>query len=148
MAKQAKTYRNQISIRSDLAELVSVREFIEESSRDFGFSEDTVFQIALAVDEACSNIIRHAYKSDNNQSITIRASASGSRFVVSIFDAAHSFDPTTLQSPDMQEYFAHFRRGGLGVHIIKRIMDDVKYIPANTRRPHNELRLTKRLAAV
>lgn len=146
MAKPASTYQ-ELHIQSDLSELADVRTFVVSQAEEFGFSEDVVFQISLAVDEACSNLIRHAYKLDASNRITVRIATKESQFIVSIFDAAISFDPTQLKSPDMNDYFSKFRHGGLGVHIIKRVMDDIKYIPANTKHPLNELRLTKRLVA-
>ncbi|MBL7999645.1 MAG: ATP-binding protein [Candidatus Kapabacteria bacterium] len=142
------THTATMQVRASLSELASVRAFVEQNAVDAGFPEATVFQISLAVDEACSNVIRHAYKENPGMKFSLLISRSANDFTISILDDAESFDPTNMPPPDMNKYFAEFRHGGLGVHIIKKVMDFVTYIPADEKHPHNELRLVKNLLYV
>ena len=133
-----------IHIESRTERLSAVRDFVSEAARSFGFSEEDVGKIALAVDEACTNVIKHAYRFDPTKKITISVRAGNGAFEVRIRDNGKGFDPTGVQQPDMKEYLTHFRRGGLGVYLMRSLMDKVEY----EIRPgkNNEVRLTKFLA--
>jgi serine/threonine-protein kinase RsbW len=130
-----------IHIESRTERLSVVRDFVSDAARAVGFADDDVGKIALAVDEACTNIIKHAYKFDPHQDIAVTVSAANGVFEVRILDHGRTFDPTTVQPPNMKEYLTHFRRGGLGVHLMRSLMDKVEYsiVPGTT----NEVRLTK-----
>lgn len=148
MKARTQPYSSIITVAASLNQLAVIRDFVSVHAVAFGFKEQVVNQITLAVDEACSNVIRHAYNQDSNQTIRIQIEEKNKEFMVSIFDSAESFDPTKVASPNMEEYFRSFKHGGLGVHIIKKVMDDIMYIPADAQHPLNELRLTKKLATV
>ncbi len=122
---------------------MDVREFVSEAARKFGFSDEDVSKIALAVDEACTNVIKHAYKYDPTRKIVVTVRQHDEAFEVSIQDNGKSFNPADLHMPDMKEYLTHYRRGGLGVYLMKSLMDRVEYklIPGK----RNEVRLTKYL---
>jgi serine/threonine-protein kinase RsbW len=132
-----------IQVESRTERLIAVRDFVSEAARAFGFGDEDISKIALAVDEACTNIIKHAYRSDPTKIIHVDVRADGGTFEVAIQDDGVRFNPTQVQPPDMKEYLTHFRRGGLGVHLMKSLMDKVEYSldPART----NEVRLTKYL---
>lgn len=131
-----------IHIESRTERLVAVREFVSEAARQAGFSDEEVSKIALAVDEACTNIIKHGYKYDPGQKITVTVQTAGEFFEVIIRDHGKQFDPARLMPPDMKEYLSHYRRGGLGVHLMRSLMDNVEYTATPKR---NEVRLTKAL---
>lgn len=132
-----------LHIESRTDKLIAVREFVSEAARRFGFQEEDVSKIALAVDEACTNIIKHAYKFDPGKEITVSIRSDNGAFEVVIRDRGKEFDPRRIQSPDMKEYLTHFRRGGLGVYLMKSLMDKVEY--NITPGAMNEVRLTKYL---
>jgi serine/threonine-protein kinase RsbW len=133
-----------ITIESRTDRLVAVREFVSHAAREFGFSDEEVSKIALAVDEACTNVIKHAYKLDPSQKISILISGANGRFDIVVRDHGVHFNPGEIQSPDMKEYLSHYRRGGLGVYLMKSLMDDVEYRIGPGE--NNEVRLTKYLA--
>lgn len=129
-----------LTIESRTERLIEVRDFVSAAARRFGFSDEEVSKIALAIDEACTNIIKHAYRFDPTQEIGITVTASQRSFEVRITDRGRQFDPGAVPSPDMKEYLTHFRRGGLGVYLMRSLMDKVEY----TIRPgRNEVRLVK-----
>jgi serine/threonine-protein kinase RsbW len=133
----------EIIVKSKLSELLTIRSFVEAQATQFGFSEKEVFQVCLAVDEACSNIIRHGYKLDDNNTIKIEVYSAGERFVISILDMSLPFDQRSIPSPDMDEYFSKYKHGGLGIHLIRTIMNEIEYIPSTKPGSYNELRLSK-----
>ncbi len=128
-------------ILSTTDNLLLVREFVSEAAREQGFSDEETSKIALAVDEACTNIIRHAYQNDPTREIEVSVERKKDRFEVSIVDSGRRFDPSILKPLNLKEHLTHYRRGGLGVYLMKTLMDKVEYNTIEGRK--NEVRLTK-----
>jgi serine/threonine-protein kinase RsbW len=126
-------------------ELHGIREVVEHQAIDFGFDRETAFRLALAVDEASTNIIKHSYGGNPLGRFEVEIATAGDQFIVMLTDHGKSFDPSALPELDMKLYFERCARGGLGVHIIKLVMDDVTY--AVTSDHVNRLRMMKHLAA-
>jgi serine/threonine-protein kinase RsbW len=128
-------------IASRTESLVEVREFVDTAARAFGFSEEDVANIILAVDEACTNIIKHAYHYAVDQEIEISIFPGTRSFEIRIYDNGKAFDPSSVRTPDLKDHIGHKRRGGLGVYLMRRLMDKVEYnfIPGK----RNEVRLIK-----
>lgn len=130
-----------LNIESRTDQLVAVREFVSQAALEFGFTDEEVSKIALAVDEACTNIIKHAYKFDSRQRITISVREKNSAFEVSIRDSGLRFNPDEIEIPDMKEYLTYYRRGGLGMYLMKSLMDEVEYDIRPGKK--NEVRMVK-----
>lgn len=130
-------------ILSQTGHLSEVRDFISVAAGEFGFSDEDIANISLAVDEACTNIIKHAYQNAPDKKIEISVVRSKGNFEVRIVDYGKKFDPTEIHPPDLRQNLAHHRRGGLGVYLMKRLMDEVEYSFQPGK--HNEVRLVKYL---
>lgn len=137
--------KNTICAFGDDSDLVKIREFISQKALDFGFNDLTSHQISLAVDEACSNLIKHAYNFDKSKKICINIDRLDKEFIVKIADEGSAFNPIQIDSPDMNEYFKNFNHGGLGIFIIKKVMDKINYFPSTDSNPNNILELRKEL---
>ncbi len=124
--------------------LSEVREFVGEAARAFGFAEEDAANIVLAVDEACTNIIKHAYQYATDKEIEVALLQQPGTFEIRIYDNGRSFDPSTIRQPDLKEHIGHRRRGGLGVYLMKKLMDKVEY--SFHRGKRNEVRLIKYLS--
>ena len=131
----------QLRIPSHAGNLEIVREFVSRIARKVGFNEDDVNKIELAVDEACTNVIKHAYSSDSKKPIEIALKVDLEKLTVEITDRGKGFNPKKLQRPDMKEYIAQMRVGGLGVYLMKTLMDEVVYNIQPGKR--NQLRMVK-----
>lgn len=129
----------------DNSELHNIREFIIAQAQEFGFKEDESQKIALAVDEACSNLVRHAYKLASDKQICLEVENDSNDFIIKILDEGAPFDPLDNPTPDMNDYFKNFKRGGLGIHIMRLIMDEIHYYPATEINLRNMLYLKKSL---
>lgn len=99
-------------------------------SRRWGFDDGGAGRIALAVDEAMTNVVRHGYKGNREGLIEIHMAPlrqseclSGTGIRIVIEDRGESVDPATIQPRDLEEV----RPGGLGVHIIREVMDAAEY---------------------
>lgn len=135
----AKTLKK--TILSDTDNLLEVREFVSAAARDFGFSDDETSKIALAVDEACTNIIKHAYKNRPDKTIQVAIVRQPNKFEISIIDEGEKFDPETIKPLNLKDHLSHYRRGGLGVYLMRTLMDQVEYHTISGKK--NEVRLTK-----
>ncbi len=131
------------TIKSRTENLLEVRDFVSSVAQDVGFSEEETSKIVLAVDEACTNIIKHAYQYDPNHEIRISARSTKSAFEILIEDEGRSFNPLSVKPPDLKQHLQQFRRGGLGVHLMKTLMDEVEYNLTPGKK--NIVRLTKYL---
>lgn len=132
-----------LNIESRTDRLVDAREFVSAAAHELGFDDDDIGKIALAVDEACTNVIKHAYHFDSTQHLTITVKPGKNSIEILITDSGERFDPRRLPAPDMKEYLKKFRKGGLGVYLMKKLMDEVEYqlLPGEK----NEVRLVKYL---
>ena len=120
-----------LSIASAPAYLPVVRAALEKVCELMGFEEDARGRIVLAVDEALTNIIRHAYGGQPGQPIEItfrrvEQDEGGAALEIELRDWGEPTDPRKIRSRDLQDV----RPGGLGVHIMHKVMDHVEYAPA------------------
>jgi serine/threonine-protein kinase RsbW len=130
-----------LHILSETEKLDLVRHFIHEAARRFGFDEESASKIMLAVDEACTNVIKHSYKNAPAKGIDIDIVTNEKRFEVVITHEGQPFDPDSVKTPDMKKYLSQFRRGGLGIHLMRSLMDEVEYRTSRDRR--SEVHLVK-----
>jgi serine/threonine-protein kinase RsbW len=122
-----KNFSNELVVKSTTDNLSQIRDFMKNAAKKCGFSEDITDKIVLAVDEACTNIIKHAYKFSPNGKIIIAVKFADSKFEISITDEGLHFNPGTIPEPDIQEYYKQKKVGGLGMYLIKKLMDEVNY---------------------
>ena len=96
-------------------------------------------RIQLAVEEAVTNVVTHGYD-DSGGDVSIRLESSPAQIAITIIDAGAAFDPTTMPPPDVTADLDHRKIGGLGVHLIRSVMDEVRYA---RERDQNRLTLIK-----
>ena len=94
-----------------------------------GFSEENIHRIELAVDEASTNVIRHAYKNSkkNQKFLSVEVTTHQDRLEIDVIDSGKGFDPAQVKTPEMDVYLQKMKRGGLGLYLIKTLMDKVEY---------------------
>jgi anti-sigma regulatory factor (Ser/Thr protein kinase) len=129
-------------VHARTVELRAVRMEVERHAVRFGFAKEIAFRIALAVDEACANIIEHAYRNDPHAHFSIEVATDGESFVVTLTDAGIPFSHRRIPALDLFRCAREQRKGGLGLHLITRIMDAIEYGETDDRM--NRLRLIKR----
>jgi serine/threonine-protein kinase RsbW len=139
MNKTAKNYRLKIPSQTDNLELIRV--FVSRVAKKVGFNDEDVGKIELSVDEAVTNAIEHAYQNDENKMIDIAIKIDYQKFTVVITDRGKGFHLSDVDVPDMRSYLAELRVGGLGIYLMKTLMDKVDYHsnPAGK----NEVRMVK-----
>lgn len=132
----------EFTIRARSEELCRMRDAVRGCVEASGCSETPVADIVLVIDEACQNIIRHAYQGapDPDSEIELRIDREGENLVFSLLDRAPRVEPEQVKGRELDDV----RPGGLGTHFIRELMDQAEFLP----RPGgtgNLLRMVKRI---
>ena len=117
-----------LSVPSDAAVMTVVRALVDKMASLAGFDDQQRSRIVLAIDEACTNIIRHQYEGrpDGRIDIETRLGDADGRLDLVLRDYGPVRDPKSFHGRDLDDV----RPGGLGIHIIREVMDSMQYRPA------------------
>jgi serine/threonine-protein kinase RsbW len=122
--------------------LDEIRDFVGEIARESGFSDKDVYNIQLATDEAASNIIEHAYENQPDGILELSCGMRGDVMTIILIDHGESFDPSEIPLPDLKADLSERKIGGLGIFLMRKLMDEVSYEPRSDN--SNILTMTKR----
>lgn len=131
-----------LSVDSSTKHLAEVRDFVAQYAKNAGLPDKVVDEIRLAVDEAYTNIIKHAYKNIPSKPVRIEVGSDHRHLWISIKDEGESFNPDNYQAPDLLKRIKNKERGGMGVYLIQKLMDHVQYSRTGGI---NEIRMIKNL---
>ena len=109
--------------------LDEIRDFVGEIARAGGFSDKDVYNIQLATDEAASNIIEHAYEDQPQGILELSCGMKGDTITIVLIDYGESFDPSVIPLPDLKADLSDRKIGGLGIFLMRKLMDEVHYEP-------------------
>lgn len=129
-----------------------IREVVSLTADSMGFDPSVSLKIEMAVDEACTNIIEHGYEEaqahpgepvHSEENIELHMVIERDKISVTVSDRGRPFSPVLFEGPDLDEYFRKAEGTGLGIHLIRKFMDEVNH----TYDPEkgNQLRLVKHL---
>lgn len=107
--------------------LDEIREFVGTIARENGFGDKDVYNIQLATDEAASNIIEHAYEAVTDGVLDLSCGMKAEGLMVVLVDHGQPFDPSDVPLPDLQADLADRKIGGLGIFLMRKLMDEVHY---------------------
>ncbi len=124
-------------------QLDTIRGFASQAARDAGMDDSETYAVELAVDEACTNIIEHAYQGENRGEIECTCESNDACLTVVLRDHGKPFDPSTVRAPDLDANIDDRAVGGLGVFLMKQLMDEVLFEPLGES--GNVLTMVKRL---
>lgn len=130
----------ELRVPAQPAHLRLIRRVVAEAADELGCSGAVAEAIMGAVDEACQNVIRYAYRGDPDGTILLRISREGGNAVVRLIDFAEPVDPASIRPRPLDEV----RPGGLGTHLIRAAMDEVDFEPPSGA-AGNVLKLVKRI---
>jgi len=140
MVEEGKGLVLQLRVPAQAKELKRVREAVREGVESCGCSTQSTADIVLALDEACQNIIRHAYDGQPDDVIELEIEHRDDQLIFSVTDHAPAIDPTRIKPRDLDDV----RPGGLGTHFIRRVMDEADYLKRPSGRG-NLLRMVRRI---
>jgi serine/threonine-protein kinase RsbW len=132
-----------LQVPSSTENLALIREFVTTVGRQAMMSDEDISKLELAVDEACANVIEHAYGHDITKEVDVRAVFDEDEVRISVIDSGRGFDPAKVYQETVEKLVAQRKSGGLGIRLIKSLMDDVSYeiVPGQK----NELHMTKKI---
>jgi serine/threonine-protein kinase RsbW len=118
-------------------------DYVTECARAAGFGDQALYQIQLAVDEACANVVQHAYEGMEPGSMEVSCCSDEQGLVIRVREWGRGFDPNGVAEPDVNAPLEERAFGGLGLFLLKQVMDGVtfRFDPDEG----NELTMVKRL---
>lgn len=131
--------KEQLQVPADVDHLGHLRDFVTRIGKKHGFSERSINAFKLSIDEAATNIIKHAYR-DWDGDIIIRALVRKSSLTFILIDKGKYFDPRQVKDPDLKKYVDIGKKGGLGIFMMRRLLDRIDYRKTEVG---NELWMTK-----
>jgi len=131
-----------ITLKNRLAELERVATAVAAFAERQKLSTKVTFDVSLALDEVLTNVIRYAYERDGEHEITVRLVRDGAELTIETEDDGRAFDPLAISVPDLASPLAERRIGGLGMHLVRSVMDHLEYVRRDGK---NVLRMAKRL---
>ncbi len=135
--------QHEICVTSELANLANIGIFVSERARLSGMSEKQVFQVQMAVDEACTNAMVHAYRGDPEGEVRVCCYLEGNEFVIEVVDQGQVFDATAVPEPDLGKPIEDRDIGGLGLFFMRKLMDSVVF--ATPSEGGNQVIMRKRI---
>ena len=127
--------KNKVSfkLKSKLSELDVLCRNLEKFGQSLGLSKKCIFEANLALDELFTNIISYGFDDKNEHTIKILISLQKDELVFKIEDDGIPFNPTKVDTPDLECSIEECRIGGLGIHLAKNLMDEVCYQRCNDK---------------
>ena len=114
-------------LANDIAEISKLATFIDEIGEEFSLAPDVVFNLNLVLEEAVVNVINYAYPKEEHQFIYLSATLRDGSIVFVLTDTGKEFDPTQAPEADITLSAEERPIGGLGIFLIRQIMNEVKY---------------------
>jgi serine/threonine-protein kinase RsbW len=132
-----------LSIAYDKQHLASVRTFVREVLLTYKISEIQIYQLVLAIDEICANLIIHSQNCNEHRSFELEIEVIPDRQILFLLrDDGDAFDITKYCTPELEEIITAGRKGGMGLILVKRIMDNIEF---SKEKNHNICRLVKNI---
>jgi len=130
----------ELTIGSDIEKIPLVSARLEDTMEAYGFSPEEILDTQLAVEEVITNVIVHGYKKTGHE-IHLSCRFTGDHIEINVADSAPRFDPLSIPEPELDADIDERRIGGLGIYLVRQVMDTVSYRYENGR---NILTLEKR----
>jgi serine/threonine-protein kinase RsbW len=143
---------NKLSLQtpSDGCYLTYIRNLVGDLARKVGFPEEDVAKVEMSVDEACSNVVKHAYATQKkwlwqhrHPEIRLDMQIKDSQIIIEIHDHGQTFDFAAYRPDAIPDRLRDMKTGGYGISIMRQFMDEVTYSSNDTT--GNTLRLVKYL---
>lgn len=135
--------RSKLRVGAVLENVALVIDCVTEAAQAAGLDDHTIYELQLAVDEACANVVHHAYEGVEPGDMEISCDLDAQTLTICVRDWGAGFTPGDVPEPDVDAPLEERALGGLGLFLIRQVMDQVCYECDPER--GNELTMTKRL---
>ncbi|MGY6741861.1 MAG: ATP-binding protein [Cecembia sp.] len=118
---------NDLKLYCDTHQLANLRDFLSNTLQGTGLNEIEIHQLILAVEEVCANMIIHSHSCDPETYINLKTQISDEEIIFEITDMGKGFNILEYQEPEIAEVVKTKRKGGLGIMLVKKIMDKIEF---------------------
>jgi len=108
-------------------EIKTICQFVMQGAEAAGMDETALFHIELACDEACTNVIEHAYGGEGGGDVKVSWQVKGNVFIITVMDNGRRFEPDQIPAPPPADNVDKIKIGGLGIHFMRKLMDEVSF---------------------
>jgi serine/threonine-protein kinase RsbW len=123
--------KHRLNIACQTSALSELRSFLQRSLVGVSLSEIEKHQVTLAVEEVCANLIIHSHDCNPQDYIQLEIQDSAQKLIFEISDQGKAFNILTYEAPDLKKVMVEKRKGGLGIILVKKIMDEIEFESEN-----------------
>lgn len=120
-----------LNIACQTSALSELRKFLQHTLQDFSLSDIDRHQVTLAVEEVCANLIIHSHACNPKDVIHLEIRNSTQKLIFEISDEGEAFNILDYEAPDLKKVILEKRKGGLGIILVKKIMDEIEFESKN-----------------
>jgi serine/threonine-protein kinase RsbW len=132
-----------LEIHNDLSEIAVVRDTLDRLGSELEVPSRALMQLQVALDEIVSNVVKYSWPDGHKHKFLVRITVLATGVALDIFDDGQPFDPRSAPEPNPPIEGQRPRPGGVGIHMIKKLVDDLSYERIDGR---NHTCLTKKCA--
>jgi serine/threonine-protein kinase RsbW len=118
---------HQIRIYCQTSALAELRVFLQKTLGELHLSEKDQHQVTLAVEEVCANLIIHSHNCNEKDHIELEVKEAPGKLIFEIKDQGEAFNLIDYEIPDLKKVVGEKRKGGLGIILVKKIMDEIEF---------------------
>jgi serine/threonine-protein kinase RsbW len=123
----------ELRLYCDTDQLAHLRQFLDSRLKETSLSEVDSLQVILAVEEVCANLIIHSHECNPSEYIELNVNNNGNSLIFEIKDYGRGFNILEYQEPNINHVIKAKRKGGLGIMLVKRIMDKIEFESNGTK---------------
>lgn len=122
---------HKLNLSCSTAALAELRSFLQQNLAVYTLSEVDRHQVTLAVEEVCSNLIIHSHACNPKDEIHLEIKSLDEKMIVEITDKGDAFNLLEYQVPELRQVIEEKRKGGIGILLVKKIMDEIEFESEN-----------------
>lgn len=116
-----------MQVKNDLSEIESICRNVEEFGETHQIPPDVIFNLNLSLEEIFVNIVSYGYEDKNEHFVKISMSLVDDELIVEVEDDGRQFNPLEMPEPDLEQTLEERAVGGLGIHLVRNLMDELDY---------------------